>query len=688
MASSMYECAIAYANIGLAVFPLTYKGKIPLTKNGCKEATTDAAKIKAWWQTWPDANIGIATGKVSGGLFVIDVDNGGEKSGLQSIQAWEKVNGALSESWMAKTGGNGYHVFYRSEKDIRNRAGILPNVDIRGEGGYVVAPPSLHGSGKRYEWLKPPTNYNLADAPEHVLRLLFDRKSAEPNFSITSTIQAGERNSTLFKLASSLQAKGLSDAAILAAVQVENQEKCNPPLGDKEVQLICNSVQKHYEKGNTFELQNTKREANEVCKSELKYIETRTGERIAQTIENARIIIEGDSELTGKIFYNELSRSPWVKGRLPWDSRKNNREWTNADDSNLRSYIENKWDIKAMDRVSDALIIVGDKHKFNPVTDFLEGLEWDGVKRIENLLPDYLGVEKNEYSIESMKIFMMGAIERAYHPGAKFDYTPILTGAQGCGKSTFWKTLSCNPEWFNDNFNTIEGDKAPERLRGMWIVNMDELLAVKRTQSVESLKSFLTTTIDNYRAPYQKRTESRPRRCVFCGTTNSDHFLTDRTGNRRYLPLRVDPNKKTKSLFTDNVTYEFQQAWAEAMVIYKSGDYSLVFPEELQEEVEKQQKTYVEEDVRIGIIQEWLDKHFEDKVCVAQIFKEALGNEFVKPSRKESNEIHDIMLHEIRGWERLSGKTDRARIGEYGTQICYQRITKEFEELSENTPFD
>ena len=202
----------------------------------------------------------------------------------------------------------------------------------------------------------------------------------------------------------------------------------------------------------------------------------------------------------------------------------------------------------------------------------MESLIWDQKPHIENLLPDFLGVAKSRYSVESMKLFMLGAINRAYHPGCKFDYMLVLVGEQGAGKSTFFKLLAGRDEWYNDNFNTIDGDKAAEKLRGMWIVELAELLAVKKAQQVESIKAFITSTVDTYRPPYGRRTEQRPRVCVFAGTTNSSHFLTDRTGNRRYLPLLVNKRAAKRSMFEqpDKVAEEFRQAWAEAFHIYRT----------------------------------------------------------------------------------------------------------------------
>ena len=154
------------------------------------------------------------------------------------------------------------------------------------------------------------------------------------------------------------------------------------------------------------------------------------------------------------------------------------REWSNSDDSNLKSYIESKYGLKSLEKIMEALNIVANRNRFNPVVDMLTDIhknKWNKkTGYISKLLPENLGVEDTEYSRECMKLFMLGAISRAFHPGCKFDYMPVLYGSQGIGKSTFLRLLSLNNAWYNDNFNTVEGDKAPEKLRGMWMVELAE----------------------------------------------------------------------------------------------------------------------------------------------------------------------------------------------------------------------
>lgn len=669
---SMYQEAVKYIKAGLSIFPLKFKGKEPLTKNGCKEATTDAAIVKAWWQKWPNANIGIATGSKSGGLFVIDLDIDEDKGidGYHSLRDWEKINGCFPETCCSITGRGGYHLFFRTNREVKNRVGIISGVDIRGEGGYIVAPPSIHPNGRIYEWEYDLEEFEIKEANDIVFKFLNDNANTRKNeFKPPLEILSGTRNRTIFEFACSLQSKGLSDAAIKSAISIENQERCVPPLDEKDLEKILNSVFK-YEKGTSIVYN---RNVGQIeTKTEYIVLERDKDDKLIQSIDNICTVLRNDELLKGKIKYNVLSYSQYVCGELPWEHRDTYREWKNSDDSNLKCYIEHKYKLKSMDKIMEALVIVSQENKFNPVIDWLESLKWDGKKRIEDLLPDYLGVTKDTYSIECMKLFMLGAINRAYRPGCKFDYMLVLTGEQGIGKSTFLKMLACNDVWYNDNFNSVDGDKASEKLRGMWIVELAELLAVKRAKEVESMKAFITSTVDTYRSPYERRTEQRPRVCVFAGTTNSSHFLTDRTGNRRYIPIKVHKNNIKKSLWDNKVMEDFTQAWAEALYIFKTEDPKLVIPKNLEISIENVQKEYLEEDVRAGIIKEWLDNTNHDYVCIIMIWELALGNLYEKPKRSESNEIHDIMTN-FEEWVRLP---KAKRFTKYGVQKCYCRINK------------
>lgn len=266
--------AIYYANKGMAVFPLhtpidgkcscgkvncKSPGKHPRTSDGSKSATKDREQITEWWTKWPEANIGIATGAISG-IVVIDVDCDHKtgKFGEESLKAWESKNSQLPNTWTSLTGGGGMHYIFSSQNaDLRNRAGILDNVDIRANGGYIVAPPSLHISGIRYIWKDNmgPEEMLLAPLPREWRDLIKKRLYDKKTLAIPDIIPKGKRNDTLFHIACFLQKKGLLEHEILAAIIEENETRCSPPLGELEINMICQSAARYKQTNETNKLE-------------------------------------------------------------------------------------------------------------------------------------------------------------------------------------------------------------------------------------------------------------------------------------------------------------------------------------------------------------------------------------------------------------------------------------------------
>lgn len=684
MANQFYEAAITYIKQGFAVIPLEVKGKRPLTAHGVKDATMDPVIVQSWWDKWENANIGIATGQVSGGLCVIDMDVDENKGldGWRTLRDWQDKHGIIAPSWLCKTGRGGYHYYFLSNEPIQNRVAVIPGVDVRGDGGYVVAPPSVHPNGTAYEWDEKchPEEVALHLIDDNI-RFLLNKGTTRTTlkYLAPTIIPEGERNHTLFRLACSLQAKGLSDQAIFAAVSTENDTKCNPPLPIRDIETIVKSVQK-YEKGKQIFI-NSKGEASQGKREPI--FDLNDKGIIKNTWANIKEAITYDAELYGHIKYNILASSIWVFGELPWEQKETYRQWKDSDDQNLKTYLENRYGFSKSDKIMDALTIVANNNTFNPVCDELNNIansytteQYKGS--IRKLLVEYMGVEDTDYHYEVMKTFMLGAICRVFHPGCKFDYTIILYGAQGFGKSEFVRRLALCPEWFNDNFNTLDGDKASEKLAGMWMLELAELKALKSSKDAESIKAFLTSRYDTYRAPYQRRTEQRPRMCVFAGTTNNMNVFVDKTGNRRFWPIITRKGMEKKKLFgnPEEVERDFRLAWAEAMALYHAAKEKplLRLSEKMEAEALKMQEQFSEEDYRVGLIQEWLDNTQCNRVCVAQIIEVVLNQDIEKMTKANRREVQEILENEIKGWSRLNNKDKgRTRCGKYGNQIAFIR---------------
>lgn len=681
--SALGQAAIEYARMGLAVFPLAEGSKVPCIAEGFKKATTDADQIAAWWDYRPNCNIGIATGGMSGGLVVIDCDydEARDEDGMRTVRAHEVAEGAFPEGACVSTPRGGEHIYLLSEEPFDCSTNADDGVDIRADGGYVVAPPSIHPNGRAYEWDMDIADFGIPKANKSALAFIrkMQGKRKGEYFTLPEEIKRGERNDVIFKLACSMQSRGEDDDIIHAYCMGVNNARCRPPLSEAEVEAAVTSALR-YQKG----------EGQRRLPGNTGKVSTmlRCNEHGVphQTIANCEVVLSNDIRLAGRFTYNTMAYTKYVQCPVPWDGSNAMRPVCDADYASLTAYLEREYLLKSKEKAIDAVLTTCTANRYNPVTDWLSSLKWDGEGRLVSLLPMYLGCDPSDYNVSVLKLWMRGAIARAFQPGVKFDYMLVLKGPQGIGKSEFLRRMAHDPDWFHDNFNTVEGDTAAEKLRGMWIVEIAELLAVKNAKEVEGVKAFITSRTDKFRPKYARETESRPRVCVFSGSTNSDSFLTDPTGNRRFLIVECHPERAGRHIADDPDAQAYiDMCWAEVMHEWKAGQRSLTLPEEFWEEAERMRERYTEDDPRIGMIQGYLDAKAADwragapgcagvpKVCVRELLDIPLGLQFDgNPSRKLVNEIHAIMGAHAHGWEVYPcERSGKARCGKYGVQRCY-----------------
>ena len=254
----MLVAALGYAEQGIAVFPVhnpqldgscscgdkgcgTSAGKHPRTYNGLKAATTDREQISSWWSAWPEANIGIPTGAINS-IVIIDVDGA---DGEASLRRMTDKNGPLPATKRVKT-GKGYQLYFTHPGGkVKSKAPLCaeyPRVDSRGDGGYVVAPPSLHYSGVRYA-LDETMPSALADVPAWLLELINGKqtRTRQDGVAANDAISEGSRNTTLASMAGSMRARGMTQEAIEAALLVTNSQQ-SAPLPEGEVRAIARSI--------------------------------------------------------------------------------------------------------------------------------------------------------------------------------------------------------------------------------------------------------------------------------------------------------------------------------------------------------------------------------------------------------------------------------------------------------------
>ena len=394
---------------------------------------------------------------------------------------------------------------------------------------------------------------------------------------------------------------------------------------------------------------------------------------VRNSIRNCLTVFQNDPLLSGAIAKNLLTeRIDIIK---PIGYHRTGTAITDTDMNYLLLYLEETYGLTSEKKIAAAIGIVANENGYHPIRDYLNDLSWDGTERIRTCLHHFLGADSDQYTYEALRLFLLGAIHRAFHPGCKFEVMLCLVGGQGAGKSTFFRLLAVKDEWFSDDLRKLDDDNVYRKLQGHWIIEMSEMIATANAKSIEEIKSFLSRQKEVYKIPYETHPEDRLRQCVFGGTSNALDFLPlDRSGNRRFLPVMVYPEQAEVHILDDEAASRayMEQLWAEAMTIYRSGDFKLSFSTEMVRYLKEHQRDFMPEDTKAGMIQAYLDRYTGSMVCSKQLFREALNHPFDEPKQWEIREVNDIMNHCVTGWHYFSNPR---MFPEYGRQKGWERET-------------
>lgn len=386
------------------------------------------------------------------------------------------------------------------------------------------------------------------------------------------------------------------------------------------------------------------------------------------TSENFIIIMENDP-VYANLRLNELSMRQETIG-----SDGKTRLWSDADDAASRAYIEREYGIHSVQKHSDALSCVFTSRKYHPIKQEIESIKWDGTDRICNILSRWLKADDTEYTREVARLIFAGGIHRLYNPGCKFDDMAVLIGKQGEGKSSFVRFLAIEDRFFKE-VKTIEGKEGLEAIEGAWIVELPELAALTKTKEQEAIKSYISCQVDNYRPAYGRHTVERRRTCAFIGTSNREQFIADKTGGRRFYPVIC--NNSGYDLFDHEEecrTY-IKQCWAEALHKINTPYMNPYPTREVKPLIDQVQELAMEEDYRIGMIQNWLDKSAPDAVCGGMVWEEALHQDLSRFSKADQSQIGLIMNNNVTGWKRCKPGQMRT-FPKYGRQRFWTREEK------------
>lgn len=710
---AMLPYAIAYARRGWPVFPLHSAaggvcscgkpcgnpGKHPRTKRGFKEATTDEEVLRRWWQQWPDANIGLATGEASQ-ILAVDVDpkNGG--SGTWSRVTLEHDLPPLTIT--VDTGSGGWHLWYRRPTDrgtCRSRANaIKPGVDTRCDGGYVVAPPSVHASGRRYAFREgtAPQDCELQDCPTWLLDMLYPQPVDAPKPKPTHTPSSSDDGwlVTAFRAAGWIR-RGLGPDRFAVVCPWEHEHSAKAGENDSSTVVFRPKAGAslgwfHCSHGHCADRKTAAAmaalPAPARAAADAKYppltaspppqadadgvlpdapsdawqgdLQRKPSGELLPLVSNAIAILTHDAQWTGVLAHDAFAGRSIFRRQPPWYAEDApalpHEALEDDDDVRLVSWLERRYALRiGRETAHAALELVCQRNAFHPVREYLSGLVWDGVVRLPSFATRYLGAEIDTHYQTAPLRWMICSVRRIFEPGCQADSILVLEGEQGIGKSKFLRLLFSDP-YFADEIGDPASKDAADALRGKWCIEIGELRW--RRSDEDTRKAFISRRVDHYRPAYGRRTVDVPRQCVLAASTNEHDWQTDPTGARRYWCVRA------VAIDHAGLERDRDQLWAEAVVRYQGGEPSWLQDDEVPAQVEALAQRR-EVDPWEGPVMAWAQLH--DEATIGSILGECLAIEKAKQAQGDARRIARIL--------RANGWIQAGQRGPRGARVWFWR---------------
>lgn len=596
-----------------------------LLPNGLKNATTDPGIIQVWWSLWPDANIGIVTGARSG-IWVLDIDP--DKGGDLSLENLLAQHGPLPETIEAQTGTGTHLVFAHPGTPVRNRVRFAPGLDTRGEDGYIVVAPSLHVSGAFYAWALSPDDVAPALAPQWLLDCVSQPSRASQPLNgmpaangvthangthpvlplrtqqyLAYGAQAGSRNDELYAAAQQFYAAGYTQSEADAQLRPRAQAD---GLGDDEIDRTIASAYRSTRVNGPAQNPNGSGPAPAVSGAPSPSAAGSTAGTSGGTSSGPTKSARQHSAYIAQAL---RSLGYAFQLNLCTDTIEVNGEpITDTIAARIRSDARDMG-LKPLSAVADTYLIEAARHGYHPIQDYLNALAWDGQSRIAQLAaclhstdplvtcPD--GQQQTLVQIY-LRRWMIGAVGKAL-AGEQNMMLVLISARQGIGKSHFARWLCPVHGYFIEAPLDVTDKDTLVRLIRSWIWEVSELDASTRRADVSALKDIITKQEVTVRKAYAQYDTVKPALASFIGTVNdSTGFLTDDTGNRRFLVAGIDAIDWTYRQI------DRDQLWAEAVAAYRAGEPWQPLPHERAAQ-EEQNKLHEVESLWDG----WMSGYFE-----------------------------------------------------------------------------
>jgi predicted P-loop ATPase len=365
---------------------------------------------------------------------------------------------------------------------------------------------------------------------------------------------------------------------------------------------------------------------------------THPGGLVFPVLANAIAALRHAPEWQRVLAFNEFELAPMALRPAPWGPVFKGI-WTDHEDRLTAEWLQRKSILVDVGIAAQAVQTASKDRAFHPVRKYLEGIEWDGVARLDQWLPTYLGVEKSGYAAAVGARWLISAVARIYRPGVKADCCLILEGPQGSKKSTALKTLA--GPYFTDELADLGSKDAALQTRGVWIIELSELDTLSRSD-VSRIKAFMSRTTDRFRPPYGKRLIESPRQCVFAGSVNHSHYLRDDTGGRRFWPVACGV------IDIHSLSRDRDQLWAEARARFDDGSPWWLETEELVGAAATQQADRYDGDPWEELVARWSEGR--TSVSISDILMRCLDKPKAQWTQTDKNRVARSL--QALGWQR------------------------------------